>query len=150
MATWCNKFPKLYTKDSCDINILALENLNKISIQFYFEHTKNWQEPGGRWLRHNDFMLELKDELQRLDIRYTNPEQPVIHTYAGEKDDDDIELPSRKEGSLYQRVPWSTGRVNGGDMGNGVPSVDGPVGNGNDAGASAGAAATATLATGLI
>lgn len=158
MAKWCNQFPKLYTKDSCDVNILTLENLNRITLQFYFEHTKNWQEAGGRWLRHNDFMLEIKDELQRLEITYSKPEQPITHKYADEDEYEDGSHSSRREeedldgnNKPYQRKPWTTAaKKNRSDVASCGPSVDGSGGGGNDVGASAGAAATATLATGLV
>ncbi|KAI7863039.1 Mechanosensitive ion channel-domain-containing protein [Spinellus fusiger] len=77
MREWSNKFPKLYSVDSSSANIVAFENLNKITITFYFEHTQNWQDPGGRWLRHNNYMMELKEACERLDIYYTMPGQPV-------------------------------------------------------------------------
>lgn len=157
MRKWCNQFPKLYTKDSCDFNINAFENLNRITLSFYIEHTTNWQEASGRWLRHNNFMLELKDELQRLDIKYSYPEQPVVQKFSG--DDSDAEGSSQElsrgddHDKLRRRVPYANSvasrkRANMGSTNNNVFNDFGD--NGGDAGAAAGAAATVTLATGLI
>ncbi|KAI9262762.1 hypothetical protein BY458DRAFT_477474 [Sporodiniella umbellata] len=76
MVQWSNQFPKLYTPNSACCNVLSFQNQNAISISFYFEHSKNWQDPGGRWLRHNNFMYELKEECERLEIDYSLPTQP--------------------------------------------------------------------------
>ncbi|KAI8373457.1 hypothetical protein EDC96DRAFT_476755 [Choanephora cucurbitarum] len=81
MVKWANNYPKLYTPNSTGVNIINLENLNRITLTFYFEHTNNFQDLGGRWLRHNNFMMELKDELQRLCITYSKPDQPVVHAF---------------------------------------------------------------------
>lgn len=156
MRKWCNTFPKLYTKDSCDVNINAFENLNRITLTFYIEHTKNWQEASGRWLRHNNFMLELKDELQRLDIKYSYPEQPVVQKFPGDDSDEEGSQGSSygdDNDKLRKRVPWANSkasrkRAKMGSTNNNVLHDFGD--NDGDAGADAGAAATVTLATGLI
>ncbi|CEG83691.1 hypothetical protein RMATCC62417_17570 [Rhizopus microsporus] len=77
MQEWCNQFPKHYSPNSASCNILSFQNQNLISLSFYFEHAQNWQDPGGRWLRHNNFMFELKEECERLGIEYTLPTQPL-------------------------------------------------------------------------
>lgn len=76
MVQWSNQFPKLYTTNSTSANVIAFQNQNSIAISFYFEHTQNWQDAGGRWLRHNNFMMEIKDETERLGISYSLPTQP--------------------------------------------------------------------------
>ena len=76
MVNWCNQFPKLYSTNSCSCNLISFQNQNLIALSFYFEHTQNWQDAGGRWLRHNNFMMELKEACERLDISYTLPDQP--------------------------------------------------------------------------
>ncbi|KAI8075448.1 Mechanosensitive ion channel-domain-containing protein [Gilbertella persicaria] len=78
MQKWCNEYPKLYTPNSASTNVTGFQNQNKITLSFYFEHTQNWQDPGGRWLRHNNFMWELKEECERLEINYTLPPQPFV------------------------------------------------------------------------
>ncbi|KAI8366471.1 hypothetical protein EDC96DRAFT_508209 [Choanephora cucurbitarum] len=79
MLQWCNQYPKLYTPNSASTNVTGFQNQNLITLSFYFQHTQNWQDPGGRWLRHNNFMMELKEECERLDITYTLPPQPLVH-----------------------------------------------------------------------
>ncbi|CAO3643705.1 unnamed protein product [Mucor hiemalis] len=76
MVEWCNRFPKLYTTNSASTNVVSFQNQNMINLSFYFEHTQNWQDAGGRWLRHNNFMMELKEECERLQISYSLPAQP--------------------------------------------------------------------------
>lgn len=76
MIQWCNQYPKLYTTNATSANVIAFQNQNVINITFYFEHTQNWQDAGGRWLRHNNFMMEIKEETERLEISYTLPSQP--------------------------------------------------------------------------
>lgn len=76
MVQWCNQYPKLYTTNATSANVISFQNQNAINITFYFEHTQNWQDAGGRWLRHNNFMMEIKDETERLEISYTLPSQP--------------------------------------------------------------------------
>lgn len=76
MIEWCNQYPKLYTPNSASTNIVSFQNLNLINLSFYFEHTQNWQDAGGRWLRHNNFMFELKETCEQLDITYSLPTQP--------------------------------------------------------------------------
>ncbi|CEP08414.1 hypothetical protein [Parasitella parasitica] len=78
MIEWCNKFPKLYTTNSASTNITSFQNQNMVNLSFYFEHTQNWQDAGGRWLRHNNFMMELKEECERLEITYSLPPQPYV------------------------------------------------------------------------
>ncbi|KAI8390899.1 uncharacterized protein BYT42DRAFT_554714 [Radiomyces spectabilis] len=77
MTEWSNQFPKLYTTNATSANVISFENQNRITLTFYFEHTQNWQDPGGRWLRHNNFMWELKEESERLGINYSLPPQPL-------------------------------------------------------------------------
>ncbi|KAI7905740.1 uncharacterized protein BX663DRAFT_500745 [Cokeromyces recurvatus] len=76
MVQWCNQYPKLYTTNATSTNIVSYPNENTISLSFYFEHIQNWQDSGGRWLRHNNFMYELKEECERLEINYTAPSEP--------------------------------------------------------------------------
>lgn len=78
MIEWCNQFPKLYTTNSASTNIVSLTNQNVINLSFYIEHTQNWQDAGGRWMRHNNFAFELKEECERLDITYSLPPQPYV------------------------------------------------------------------------
>jgi hypothetical protein len=78
MVEWCNQFPKLYTTNSASTNVVSFQNQNLIALSFYFEHTQNWQDAGGRWLRHNNFMMELKETCELLEISYTLPAQPYV------------------------------------------------------------------------
>ncbi|RCH81850.1 hypothetical protein CU098_003733, partial [Rhizopus stolonifer] len=165
MVKWANEYPKLYTPNSTGVNIINLENLNRITLTFYFEHSNNFQDAGGRWLRHNNFMMELKDELQRLCITYTQPDQPVIHAYPNaEGDDDDASIikaqkeryeegeerlrrrytaskPYENITSKYQNQADSNGTSGGGD---------GVNGDGVDSSTAAASAATVVFTTGAI
>jgi hypothetical protein len=76
MTDWCNQYPKHYTPNSASTNIISFQSQNMIDLSFYFEHASNWQDPGGRWLRHNNFMFELKETCEKLDITYSLPTQP--------------------------------------------------------------------------
>ncbi|KAG1145570.1 hypothetical protein G6F37_007175 [Rhizopus arrhizus] len=76
MQEWCNQFPRHYTPNSTTCNLLAFKNQNVVSLSFYFEHAQNWQDAGGRWLRHNNFMYELKETCERMEIDYSLPPQP--------------------------------------------------------------------------
>ncbi|KAI9026412.1 hypothetical protein CLU79DRAFT_789018 [Phycomyces nitens] len=77
MMEWSDTLPHLFTPGSTSANVLSFENQNKITISFYYQHTQNWQDPGGRWLRHNTFMMELKEASERLGVNYIMPLQPV-------------------------------------------------------------------------
>ncbi|KAL0098069.1 hypothetical protein J3Q64DRAFT_1859456 [Phycomyces blakesleeanus] len=77
MVEWSDTLPHLFTPGTTSANVLSFENQNKITISFYYQHTQNWQDPGGRWLRHNTFMMELKEASERLGVNYIMPLQPV-------------------------------------------------------------------------
>lgn len=79
MIEWTNQYPKLYTTNASSTNITTIQNQNSINLSFFFEHTQNWQDLGGRWLRHNNFMMELKEECERLEISYSLPPQPFTN-----------------------------------------------------------------------
>ncbi|KAL9545935.1 hypothetical protein MBANPS3_006896 [Mucor bainieri] len=168
MIKWSNQYPKLYTPDSCGANVVDIDNLNRITLTFYVEHTKNFQDAGGRWMRHNNFMLELKDELQRLKITYTKPDQPVVHRYknrkggvAGDDDDDDNDddKMTEDENDFAYRDPenkkWnrmynstSNYQNHAGSDAHGMSHP--PEQDGTDVGATAGAAATVAFTTAAI
>ncbi|KAI9318355.1 Mechanosensitive ion channel-domain-containing protein [Dichotomocladium elegans] len=76
MQEWVNQHPNLYRPNSSSTNIISFENQNKITMTFYFEHTQNWQDSNARWLRHNHYIMELKEESERLAIDYALPSQP--------------------------------------------------------------------------
>lgn len=105
MVEWNNQFPKLYTKDACFANTTALENVNKLSITFGFQHAKNWQDDNARWLRLNNFMMELKDQLQELGITYTRPELPIRLKYQEEEEKMDEEEDEKNR--LRRRTGWN-------------------------------------------
>ncbi|KAJ8655059.1 hypothetical protein O0I10_009266 [Lichtheimia ornata] len=77
MCEFTDQRPGLYRVGGTTANFVLFENQNRITITFYFEHSTNWQDAGGRWLRHNTFVMELKEECERLDISYTMPMQPL-------------------------------------------------------------------------
>lgn len=150
MVEWNNQFPKLYTKDACFANITALENVNRLSITFGFQHAKNWQDDDARWLRLNNFMMELKDQLQELGISYTRPEQPVRLKYQGEEEKMDEEEEEEKN-RLRRRTVWNNtsklqnygGCRSGGTIGGSGDGGDVDVGNSGAAMAAAAATAIA-------
>ncbi|KAL7314267.1 hypothetical protein PS15m_005863 [Mucor circinelloides] len=161
MIKWANQYPKLYTPDSCGANVVDIDNLNRITLTFYVEHTKNFQDAGGRWMRHNNFMLELKDELQRLKITYTKPDQPVVHRYENKRDGDehdDDEMKEEDNDSLYRdskKAKWnkmynSTSRYQNHAGSDTHGSSHPPEQDGIDVGATAGAAATVAFTTAAI
>ncbi|GLB35076.1 putative mechanosensitive ion channel [Lyophyllum shimeji] len=62
----------------CGLNIESMEYQNAITLVVAMEHRPNWQDWGGRWVRRNLFMRNLKEILEDLDVEYTMPVQPVI------------------------------------------------------------------------
>ncbi|KAH9935899.1 Mechanosensitive ion channel-domain-containing protein [Epithele typhae] len=68
---------------NCAVNIDKMEYQNAIFVIVAMEHRPNWQDWGGRWVRRNGFMRNLKTCLEELDIRYTNPLQPYIVPRGG-------------------------------------------------------------------
>ncbi|KAI8990281.1 hypothetical protein BDB01DRAFT_848352 [Pilobolus umbonatus] len=146
MCTWSNKYPKLYTPNSTSCNILAYKNQNSISMSFCFEHTENWQDAGGRWLRHNNFMMELKEELERLHITYTLPVQPLEQNPPNDASPESYNM-GDKAGygldGLVRRRGYEDDdfKDRTGDLGSGGLDNNGDRGNDN-AGPAAGAAAT--------
>ncbi|CEI90576.1 hypothetical protein RMCBS344292_04898 [Rhizopus microsporus] len=153
MQEWCNQFPKHYSPNSASCNILSFQNQNLISLSFYFEHVQNWQDPGGRWLRHNNFMFELKEECERLGIEYTLPPQPLENRTL------DAPLESYNMGSksayglegMKQRRPYNTNDEDETrDPGGGVGSSGTGASHGHpDAGTMAGAASTLMFAANM-
>ncbi|KAI8890820.1 hypothetical protein K501DRAFT_328372 [Backusella circina FSU 941] len=152
MTEWCNLYPKLYTTDATCSNVMSFQNQNMIALSFYFEHTQNWQDAGGRWLRHNKFMMELKEECERLEIGYTLPVQPFEQH---KKSDVPPEINNMGEKSSYGQQGLTRRRPYDDDDGDdfkGRPSVGGNAGhaasnNSGDAGASGGSAAAMMFAS---
>ncbi|KAI0331475.1 hypothetical protein GY45DRAFT_1322271 [Cubamyces sp. BRFM 1775] len=60
------------------VNIDKMEYQNAIHLIIAMEHRPNWQDWGGRWVRRTAFMRHLKQVLEDLDLRYTEPIQPII------------------------------------------------------------------------
>lgn len=156
MIEWTNRFPKLYTTNSASVNVTSFQNQNLITLSFYFEHTQNWQDAGGRWLRHNNFMFELKEECERLNISYSLPTQPF--TQANPENDASPEAYNMGSKSSYgldgltQRRPFEaehdddgyTNRPIGGES-SGHSGVSGT----DNSGATAGTAATMMFAASM-
>ncbi|KAI9342433.1 hypothetical protein BD770DRAFT_329768, partial [Pilaira anomala] len=158
MVEWNNKYPKLYTKNACGSNIIKFENLNRITMTFFFEHSKNWQDARGRWLRHNNFLLELKDEMHRLGITYKRPEQPVLVKYYGDEEREEDEEEDRKGKDIPEFKGWLNTSVIQNQAGiptrisgsNTHSNGDDNVNDGEDAGARMGAAAAVAYTTGAF
>ncbi|CAO3650911.1 unnamed protein product [Cunninghamella blakesleeana] len=160
MFEWCNQFPKMYTPNCVSVTVSTFENQNKINLSFYFCHAENWQDAGGRTIRHNNFMFELKDELARLNIEYSFPLQPTVtHTVESEPHPLDVSHanspPREGHNHLHQRRPYIADDddddyrgLNGGTNG-----TNGGAGGGSavagDTGAAAGAAATMAFTVAL-
>ena len=169
MKEWANQYPGLYSINSTSANILNFENQNRLIMSFYFEHTQNWQDPGGRWLRHNNFMMELKDECERLGISYVLPSQPFEsnkedqHPNMFDDDDDDNnnndgnhsgessagEQAGARRHHLYMEKPVQQGGGVRGPTGSAGATAAGG-GSSGQAGAAAGAAATVAFTTGFM
>ncbi|KAI0741441.1 Mechanosensitive ion channel-domain-containing protein [Daedaleopsis nitida] len=60
------------------VNIDKMEYQNAMHLTVAMEHRPNWQDWGGRWGRRTAFMRNLKAVLEDLDVRYTQPVQPII------------------------------------------------------------------------
>ncbi|OCH93689.1 hypothetical protein OBBRIDRAFT_790044 [Obba rivulosa] len=60
------------------VHIDKMEYQNAIHLLVSMEHRPNWQDWGGRWVRRTAFMRFLKTVLEELDVRYTEPVQPVL------------------------------------------------------------------------
>ncbi|KAF7731964.1 hypothetical protein EC973_007069 [Apophysomyces ossiformis] len=147
MCEWANNRPTLYTPNATGANIISFENQNKITLTFFFEHTKNWQDLGGRWLRHNLFLMELKEASERLEIDYTMPAQPVVRP-------NDAPPKAYNQGSkgsyglegLQRRKPYEYVEDHGvASHGDGSHAPD--TSSSSNAGDAAGAAATMMFAT---
>ncbi|RUP47739.1 hypothetical protein BC936DRAFT_145383 [Jimgerdemannia flammicorona] len=67
-----------------DINVLQIDDTNKITLNMFIEHKGNWQEGGKRWTRRTKFMFALKDIITDLGICYYPPIQKV--QYLGDGD----------------------------------------------------------------
>ncbi|KAI9256658.1 hypothetical protein BDA99DRAFT_485107 [Phascolomyces articulosus] len=153
MAEWTNKFPHLYNLNGTSANIISFENMNRITVTLYFEHTKNWQDPGDRWLRHNNFMLELKDECDRLEINYVLPSQPFENFKSGDDVPPEMNNMGKKKSygreGLYMRQGFRQGEdddvIHDGGGGTGGPPGSG--GGNDDSGAAAGAASALVFTT---
>lgn len=148
MIDWTNQFPKLYTTNSASTNVTGFQNQNIINLSFYFEHTQNWQDAGGRWLRHNNFMMELKQACEELEVTYTLPPQPYVG--SGKQNDAPPEAYNMggKAGygleGLQQRRPWNEDDEDG--FRNAPIGVESGAHSGNNASSDSGAAAGAASA----
>ncbi|CAO3702980.1 unnamed protein product [Rhizopus stolonifer] len=146
MQEWSNEYPRLYTPNSTSCNVLAFKNQNLVSLSFCFEHSQNWQDPGGRWLRHNNFMFELKEECERLEIEYSLPTQP----YENQPMDAPIESYNMGKNSSYgldglqprRTFEYDNEERDPGGVGHGTTGSS----NQADSGAAAGAAAALMFA----
>jgi hypothetical protein len=121
-------------------------------MSFYFEHTQNWQDATGRWLRHNNFMLELKEECERLDISYTLPVQPISESRPNDAPPEAYNMGEKAsyglEG-LVRRRPFQDNTKESYQPNSSAMSVSHSapnVANSDNSGAQAGAAATMMFA----
>ncbi|KAI8987979.1 hypothetical protein BDF20DRAFT_832865 [Mycotypha africana] len=158
MTEWCNQFPKHYTPNSASCNVVSFKNQNLINMSFYFEHTQNWQDAGGRWLRHNNFMMELKEECERLEISYVLPPQPYVEegNPANDAPADSYNQGEKSsyglDGMMQRRRPFrhQEDDVNNSFKNAPIGANPGHSGNaqsgGNDSGAAAGAASAMMFA----
>ncbi|CAO3599374.1 unnamed protein product [Absidia cylindrospora] len=152
MFDFCNQFPKLFVPNCVCVTVVSFENQNKINLSYYFCHTENWQDPTGRMIRHNNFMLELKEECIRLGIGYAMPPQPFSEGNDGVNDRhhplDQAHLNSNRDKTegLHQRRPYHDedyeDETRAGGAGGTNGGAGGQSGGGGDSGAAAGAAAT--------
>ncbi|KAI9492244.1 hypothetical protein BDB00DRAFT_873512 [Zychaea mexicana] len=155
MMEWTNQFPHLYNVNGTTANIISFENQNRITVTMYFEHNKNWQDLGDRWLRHNNFMMELKDECDRLDIYYVLPSQPFESSKKECPPETNNMGKKKSYGQEGMRV--RQGFPGGGDDDDsqfrgdsGGPGGPGGPGGNDNSGAEAGAAAALVFTTGAM
>lgn len=76
MLNWLQSESRNYIP-AFELNVMGVENMNKMTIQIFLEHRDNWQDGDKRWERHNKFLIKLKDVLDELKISYKYPVQPV-------------------------------------------------------------------------
>jgi hypothetical protein len=76
MLNWLQSESRNYIP-AFELNVMGVENMNKMTIQIFLEHRDNWQDGEKRWERHNKFLIKLKDVLDELKISYKYPVQPV-------------------------------------------------------------------------
>ncbi|XP_047324163.1 mechanosensitive ion channel protein 10-like [Impatiens glandulifera] len=60
-----------------NVVVKEIENVNKIKIGFYFNHTMNFQQYGEKLRRKSDLMLEMKNIFEQLNIQYNLLPQDV-------------------------------------------------------------------------
>ncbi|KAL9539677.1 hypothetical protein MBANPS3_010130 [Mucor bainieri] len=156
MIEWCNQYPKLYSTNSASTNITGFQNQNIVNLSFYFEHTQNWQDAGGRWLRHNNFMMELKEECERLEITYTLPPQPFVEGNRQNDASPETYNMGDKAGygleGMQRRRPWNDDDDDGyknAPIGGESNAHSGNNGSSNDSGAAAGAASAMMFAASM-
>ncbi|KAI8138112.1 hypothetical protein BJV82DRAFT_632645 [Fennellomyces sp. T-0311] len=150
MMEWSNQYPALYVVNGTTANIISFENQNRITITFYFEHTQNWQDLGGRWLRHNNFIMELKEESERLEINYVLPSQPFESSHPDECPPETNNMGSKRsygrEG-LHTRQGYQQQQDDEVIRGASGPSGTGSSPGSDSSGAEAGAAAALVFST---
>lgn len=156
MIEWCNKYPKLYSTNSASTNITGFQNQNIVNLSFYFEHTQNWQDAGGRWLRHNNFMMELKEECERLEITYTLPPQPFVEGNRQNDASPETYNMGDKAGygldGMQRRRPWNDDDEDGyknAPIGGESNAHSGNHGSSDNPGAAAGAASAMMFAASM-
>lgn len=60
----------MYWHPNHSVVVKDIENINKIKMAVFFNHTMNFQNFGERNKRRTEFLLELKRMFEELSIRY--------------------------------------------------------------------------------
>ncbi|PLW58185.1 hypothetical protein PCANC_00833 [Puccinia coronata f. sp. avenae] len=89
-------------KGGLDVNIDFIQNQNLIQLLVAMEHKANWQDWGARWNRRTLFMKEMKRIMDRLNIAYKLPIQPIsfLSNRPGHR-----HPPSRRQNSFTSASP---------------------------------------------
>ncbi|CAM0140235.1 unnamed protein product [Umbelopsis sp. WA50703] len=77
MLQFYNDRNRSFTHNTMCMNIMTMENLNRVTCIFYIEHAASWQDMGFRWSNRNAFIMHLKKTMEDLEIDYYFPVQPV-------------------------------------------------------------------------
>ncbi|KAJ2956882.1 hypothetical protein NQZ79_g7318 [Umbelopsis isabellina] len=77
MLQFYNEKNRSFTHNTMCMNIMTMENLNRVTCIFYIEHAASWQDMGFRWSNRNAFIMHLKKTMEELEIDYYFPVQPV-------------------------------------------------------------------------
>lgn len=98
MLQFYNEKHRSFTHNTMCMNIMTMENLNRVTCIFYIEHAASWQDMGFRWSNRNAFIMHLKRTMEELEIDYFFPVQPVARVNDVPEGTSDLGVISRDYG----------------------------------------------------